>query len=230
MILLLSFFFLTFSHAIQSMETEDMPNQELLTMMEIDALLSSEQIDSNYESLAPLDELIEIFGEEIISSFPPNFTCFLCNKSYDSSAKSAKHNSSRSHLIKLALLSKKSEPINFQNPETSENEKELHKKEFRSVCPQCNKKLNGSLINHMRLHTGQKPYHCSACDYASTQLDNCKRHIRHRHHSIHEMADVIDLVDEDEKIVHVEKESYLCEICNKKFYEKYDFSRHNKKH
>ncbi len=236
MIHLLSFFFLIFSHAIQPMETKEMPDQELLSILEIDDLHSSDKRDYDFESLARLDQIIEIFGEEIIVSSPPDFICFLCDNGYDSSAKSDQHNSSKSHLIKLALLSKKSDlPIAQPIIQISQEEdnKDLPEKklESKNICPSCKKNIKGSLINHMRVHSGQKPYHCSACDYASTQLDNCKRHIRHKHHSIHEMADVIDLVDEEQKIVRaVEKETYMCEICNKEFYVKSDFSRHTKKH
>ena len=52
-----------------------------------------------------------------------------------------------------------------------------------SQCPLCRKimKERWMIKRHLLLHTGEKPYSCSLCPYASNQKDALKRHFNRKH-------------------------------------------------
>lgn len=51
------------------------------------------------------------------------------------------------------------------------------------TCPICGKcmKQRVHLRDHMRTHTGEKPYQCPHCDHKATQKSNLKKHIEKIH-------------------------------------------------
>ncbi|XP_064092713.1 longitudinals lacking protein, isoforms H/M/V-like isoform X24 [Macrobrachium nipponense] len=75
---------------------------------------------------------------------------------------------------------------NFDVQKTSKNTGNLiPKKTFSAVgklhhCPYCNYSSNKTtnLKNHVRVHTGERPYECPHCPYKATQENNLKSHIR----------------------------------------------------
>ena len=50
---------------------------------------------------------------------------------------------------------------------------------YEYVCPICSKIMTTypNMKNHIRIHTGEKPYRCPNCEYGSNQKHNCERHI-----------------------------------------------------
>ena len=55
----------------------------------------------------------------------------------------------------------------------------VHSGEKPFVCSQCNYSCNqaGRLWAHMRIHSGEKPYSCKQCNYSSTREHILKKHM-----------------------------------------------------
>ncbi|KAL6461746.1 hypothetical protein MHYP_G00298910 [Metynnis hypsauchen] len=87
--------------------------------------------------------------------------------------------------------------------------KETAYKTPRIKCPKCDKELanSGSLRNHMRLHTGERPYVCPHCDQCFSQVPELRRHL----------------------ISHT-GEAYLCLMCGKALRDPHTLRAHERLH
>ena len=68
--------------------------------------------------------------------------------------------------------------INAPDDETVLRSDSVTKKR-RVECPNCKKSVT-NLAEHMRIHTGEKPYHCNQCNYSSIYSGDLTKHM-HTH-------------------------------------------------
>ena len=65
-----------------------------------------------------------------------------------------------------------------------------------------------TLLGHIRLHTGDKPYQCKVCDKYFSDLSNLKRHLR----------------------IHTGDKPYKCTVCGKGFRQSAHLTTHIRIH
>merc|ERR1712001_320749 len=53
----------------------------------------------------------------------------------------------------------------------------------QALCPICSRimKTKALILRHIPIHTGEKSYLCSQCNYASNQKAHLKRHFNNKH-------------------------------------------------
>ncbi|XP_050416034.1 uncharacterized protein LOC126829911 [Patella vulgata] len=76
-----------------------------------------------------------------------------------------------------------------------------------SICDHVSLTAN-HLRQHMRIHSGVRPYKCDVCDKSFNQKPNLTRHVR----------------------IHTGEKPYICEICGRAFIESGKLTKHHRVH
>uniref|UniRef100_A0A1I7VFC2 Zinc finger protein n=1 Tax=Loa loa TaxID=7209 RepID=A0A1I7VFC2_LOALO len=96
--------------------------------------------------------------------------------------------------------------LNSTNQEESIEQKDVGKRE-KSQCNVCQKKVT-NMAEHMRTHTGEKPYSCSKCGKSFARSYHVKTHM----------------------MTHTGEKPYSCPKCGKSFSQSCNMKRHMKTH
>lgn len=125
--------------------------------------------------------------------------------------------------IGLRLSSFTARPYPNVSRQSDENDKRPAPKRFQ--CPHCEKSFGKSshLRDHIRTHTGDRPYRCQYCDKAFTQYSNLRTHTRIHTgerpfrctHCSKSFTQAVTLRSHTR--THLGERSYHCKLCSKSF-------------